>query len=144
MSARLLVRWVIRFTTWNALSKEIQIYFISGIYSGIFAVHLQCHASKARAGDNKKQKMTFYALCLLYVLSTAAFALEIALVWFGLFVSINGFLTLRWSVVQSDDIILALRINAFVAPAVFGCCDFIAQFILVRTSDKSFSFSSFI
>ena len=72
-------------------------HFISGIYSGIFALYLQCHASKERTGDNTKQKLTFYALCVLYILSAAAFALDIADACFDLFVSIMGFffLTLR-------------------------------------------------
>ena len=106
------------------------------MYSGIFTVHLHYHASKERTSDNTKQNFIFYALCVLYVLSAALFALDTAKVWFDAFVSINE--------VQTDDIILTLRIDSFVEPAVFACCDFIAQCILVRASDKSFPFSLFI
>ena len=45
---------------------------------------------------------------------------------------------------DSDDIDITFRLNAIIAPAVFGCCDFIAQFILVRTSNNSLPFSLFI
>ena len=70
------------FTTSKALSKEIQHYFISGIYSGIFAVHLHYHASKERTGDNTKHNIIFYALCILYMFS--ALSLLLILQLFGL------------------------------------------------------------
>ena len=72
------------------MSKEIQNYFISGIYSAIFAVHLQCRASKGT--DNIKQNIIFYALCVLYVLCAVVFALDTTGVWISLFVSINELL----------------------------------------------------
>ena len=75
------------FYNFESLSKEIQNYIISGIYSGIFALHL--HASKEKTSDNNKQKVTFYALCVLYALSAAPFILGATDVWFDLFVSIN-------------------------------------------------------
>ena len=37
-----------------------------GLYSGIFAIYLQCLSKESRTGN-----ITFYVLCLLYVLSTA-------------------------------------------------------------------------
>ena len=90
------------FSTLKALSKEIQNYFISGIYSGIFALYLQCHASKETA-DNMKQKITFYALCVLYVLSAADFTLDTADVWSGLFVSINELLFFNFAGISCTD-----------------------------------------
>ena len=37
---------------------------------------MQCHASRKEV-DNAKQKIVFYALCVLYVLSVAVVALDI-------------------------------------------------------------------
>ena len=46
-----------------------------GIYSGIFILYLQYHASKT---DNVKANIIiFYALCLLYVLSVATVGIDI-------------------------------------------------------------------
>jgi hypothetical protein len=42
---------------------------------GIFALHVQCHASRQEI-QNAKQNIIFYALCVLYVLSVAVVALE--------------------------------------------------------------------
>ena len=45
------------------ISEVIKHYPIPGLYSGIFALYLQCHASQNRA-----DKIDFYALSVLYVL----------------------------------------------------------------------------
>ena len=45
------------------------------MYSGIFVLHVQCHASRNEI-DNKKQRIIFYALCVLYVLSVTLIALD--------------------------------------------------------------------
>ena len=44
----------------------------SGLYSGIFALYLQCHARTAKANY-----ILFYALCFLYMLSIATVAFDI-------------------------------------------------------------------
>jgi hypothetical protein len=49
---------------------------IPGIYSGIFAIHLALHAAK-RETDSSTPKITFYALCVLYVLTGAVFAIDV-------------------------------------------------------------------
>ena len=51
---------------------------ILGVYSGIFALHVQYHISNEEI-DNTKQKTVFYALCVLYVLSVAVITLETGL-----------------------------------------------------------------
>ena len=48
-------------------AKEIQLFPGLGIYSGIFAIYLQCPSKESRMAT-----IVFYALCLLYILSTAA------------------------------------------------------------------------
>ena len=51
-----------------ALAKEVQLFPGLGLYSGIFAMYLQCSSNKSRTAI-----IYFYAPCLLYVLSTATF-----------------------------------------------------------------------
>ena len=48
------------------LAKEVQLFFGLGLYSGIFAIYLQCPLKESRTAT-----IIFYVLCLLYVLSTA-------------------------------------------------------------------------
>ena len=50
-------------------AKEVQLELLPrlGIYSGIFSIYLQCVLSK----ESRTTTIIFYALCLLYVLSTA-------------------------------------------------------------------------
>ena len=67
--------------------EEAQHYFILGLYSGIFSIYLQYHASQRKTGDNTKSNIIFHALCVLFVLSMAVFALQIADLWFIAFVS---------------------------------------------------------
>ena len=47
-----------------------------GLYSGIFAMYLQCQSNKSRT-TTTQAGVLFYALCLLYVLSTATFVCDI-------------------------------------------------------------------
>ena len=49
------------------LAKEDQLFPGLGIYSGIFAIYVQC-----RSPESRTTTIVFYALCLLYVLSTVA------------------------------------------------------------------------
>ena len=46
-----------------------------GLYSGIFALYLQCHASKT--DTVKANYILFYALCFLYLLSVATIGFDI-------------------------------------------------------------------
>ena len=50
------------------LAKEVQLSPSPGLYSGIFAMYLQCPSKKSRMAA-----ILFYAICLLYILSTASF-----------------------------------------------------------------------
>ena len=50
----------------HTLAKEVQLFSGPGLYSGIFAMYLHCSSNKSRTAT-----VVFYALCLLYVLSTA-------------------------------------------------------------------------
>ena len=52
------------------LAKEVQLFPGLGLYSGIFAMYLQCSKKAGRSGT---AVVVFYAVCLLYLLSTATF-----------------------------------------------------------------------
>jgi hypothetical protein len=58
---------------------EVQIFLGSGVYSGIFAIYLQCPSKESRAAT-----IVFYALCLLYILSTATVVCDAAAFTVGL------------------------------------------------------------
>ena len=75
-------------TTVTLLSKEVQNYPILGIYSGMFAIYLQYHIFKKESDDAKRNTVS-YALCVLYVLSAASIALQIAFFRADGFVSNN-------------------------------------------------------
>ena len=65
------------------LAEEVQLFLGLGIYSGIFVMYLQC-----RSNNSKTTTVLFYALCVLYVLSTATIVCD--LVSFILEVSNNS------------------------------------------------------
>ena len=55
------------------LAKEVQLFPGLGLYSGIFAMYLQCPSKRSGTAI-----IHFYAVCLLYVLSTASFVCDLA------------------------------------------------------------------
>ena len=57
------------------LHNQPRHYPMAGLYSGIFVMYLQCHASKK--GADKGSNIVFYALCLQYALFVPLFALEL-------------------------------------------------------------------
>jgi hypothetical protein len=77
------------FYVWNPLSSvRYQLFYnyserdsnlplIPGLYSGIFVMYLQYHAARKRS-NNAKENIIFYALCVVYALSMAVIALDIA------------------------------------------------------------------
>src|SRR5882757_3857834 len=87
MSARLLLWCDICSTTVTPFLKS---FFIPGLYSGIFVLHLQIHAKEA---DSRKQNIVFHALWVLYLLSAALMAIDTATFVAGLIVSENEHLT---------------------------------------------------
>ena len=58
-----------------------------GLYSGIFALHIHCHASRTDTANN----IFFYFLCFLYALSIATIC--VAMLYY-LVISVNGTLVL--------------------------------------------------
>ena len=109
-----------------------------GLYSGIFALYLQCPSKKSNTAT-----ILFYSLCFLYVLSAVNFVSDFLTPIFE--VSSNNFICkniIYLSVVQSrittllqlplDPHWLALYNLTLVQTTASGCCDFLAQSILVR------------
>ena len=120
-----------------ALAKEVQLFPGPGLYSGIFAIYLQCPSTRNR--DNSRTPIVFYALCILYILSTVNFVADFANLVLDE-VSNNSICNLKnlvfLSVVQFDFIftITSTIDIGYVQIIVSGCCDFIAQSIIVRTN----------
>ena len=54
------------FALTRTLAKVVQLFPGLGLYSGIFAIYLQCLLIESRTIN-----IIFYVLCLLYILSTA-------------------------------------------------------------------------
>jgi hypothetical protein len=121
----------------TTLAKEVQLLLGLGIYTGIFAIYLQCPSKESRTAS-----IVFYVLCLLYVLSMADVVFD--LLQIILDVSNNTICKV---------IIMQMRIGALspqlqnVSPSMLyriyivqvissGSCDFIAQCILVRLNHQ--------
>ena len=124
------------------LSKEVQLFLGRGLglYSGIFVIYLQLRRSK----KSRTTIIHFYAVCLLYVLSTASFVSDLV----SVIISVSNNSICKkiplLSVVQtrletlssqqqidSQPVPVLLRISIIQLTAN-GCCDFLAQCILVR------------
>ena len=102
---------------------------------------MQCHASRK---ENAKQEIVFYALCVLYVLSVAVITLDTGKFVVFVFVSNNAaFFGANQLCVQTDDVSIQLQMD-IAEGALFGCCDFLAQCILVRTTDNGYLSHLFI
>ena len=59
------------------LVKEVQLFPGLGIYSGILVMYFQCQ-SESKRSTGGTTTIIFYAVCLLYVLSTVNFILDLA------------------------------------------------------------------
>ena len=135
-------------------AKEVQLFFGLGIYSGIFAIYLQS-ASK----DSRTTTMVFYALCLLYILSTASVVSDLLQV---ILVNIDSLGISNNSICKNIISLLAMLMHLTTLPVqlqndlqsvlfrivviqqtVNGCCDFIAQCTLVRINHSSCTYHLF-
>ena len=130
------------------LAKEVQLFSGLGIYSGLFAIYIQCALKEFR-----KITIIFYALCLLYILSTATIVSDLLV--FIIEVSNNSickniiFLSvMQW---RLSTLPIQLRIDlqsiifwvSIVHTTLYGCCDFIAQCTLVRTGINHCTYLTF-
>ncbi|KAF8814281.1 hypothetical protein BYT27DRAFT_7179604, partial [Phlegmacium glaucopus] len=85
--------------------------FFYGLYSGIFSIYLQ---GTSKRSTDKRNNIIFYALCVLYVLSVVTIVDDIA----RFTCDIIGNLT-------------TISQLGFLQTTLSGCCDFIAQSILI-------------
>ena len=77
------VPWALTCTV--TLAKEVQLFPGPGIYSGIFAIYLQCPKKESRSA-----MIVFYVLCLLYVLSTATVVCDLLLSILGIYFDVSN------------------------------------------------------
>jgi hypothetical protein len=122
------------------LAKEVQFFLGLGIYSGIFAIYLQCPLKESRTAN-----VVFYVLCLLYVLSMATVVFDLLETIFH--VSNNSIckitiMQMRIGALspqdqKNDSQSMAFHIN-IVQTVANGSCDFIAQCILVRINHRAY------
>ena len=69
------------------IAKAVQHFPIPGLYSGIFAIYLQ-HCASQQSADRAKN-ILFYALWMLYALTTATIIIDIVEVFFNDAVSVD-------------------------------------------------------
>jgi hypothetical protein len=121
------------------LAKEVQSFLGLGIYSGIFALYLQCPLKESRPAI-----IVFYVLCLLYVLSMAEVASDsLAIIVAVSNNSIRNIIIILMRIgalspqFQNDSLSMLYRVS-IVQTVANGSCDFIAQCILVRINHRAY------
>ena len=113
------------------LAKEVQSFLaLLGIYSGIFAMYLQCKSNEYRS-------TVFYVYCLLYFLSMATVVCDVlACILRVSDNSISKIIIMQMRIgalspqLQNDSQLMLFR-NGIVQTVLTGSCDFIYQCILV-------------
>ena len=112
------------------LIKQVQLFSGLGVYSGTLAIYFQCQSNKS---SGRTTSIISYAICLLHVLTTVSFASDLAAFILLEEVSNNSICSkniIFLSVVQTGAsqpfFVLTIQVT------VSGCCDFLAQIILVR------------
>ena len=105
---------------------------IPGLYSGIFAMYLQHHGSQK--STDKAKNIIFYALWVLYALTTATSIVDILEFWWIDPVSVDDHHCLTWfKLVVQKNVEREYHIE-IIQDTAFAFCDFMAQSILVRTT----------
>ena len=92
-------------------------------------MYLQRHGSQKSA--YKAKNIVFYALWVLYALSAVTSIVEILDISVSVSMDNHGCLISFQLLVR--NIVVNHRVLGIIQITVFACCDFIAQFILVRT-----------
>jgi len=96
--------------------------FLYGLYSGIFAIYLQCPSK-----ESKTATIVFYLLCVLYLLSTATLVCDFLNIMQLQFQFPADALSPQ---LQIDMQTMLYHIQ-IVQASTIGCCDFISQCILI-------------
>ena len=77
------VPWALTCTV--TLAKEVQLFPCPGLYSGIFAIYLQCPKK-----DSRTAMIVFNVLCLLYLLSTATVVCDLLYITFVIYSDVSN------------------------------------------------------
>ena len=120
-------------------------YSYLGLYSAIFCMYIQDHASLKELGIDKRN-ILFYAVCILYILSTASFILDTT----GKITQVS-----KTCIYKNDFSVNTAQVLTSLSPSksnVFrsqvlddtsttasALCDFISQGILVGLNRYSYS-----
>ena len=133
-----LVRYLSTIKLKLLLAKAVQ-SCAPGLYSGIFAIYLQHRGSQQ--GTNRANNILFYALWVLYALTTATIIVHILIFFSNDAVSMDDHrcLTLFELVLQNVETVYHLEI---IDVTLFALCDVISQSILVRTTGNDYYLSN--
>ena len=122
------------------LAKEVQLFPCLGIYSGILVMYFQCQSNNS---TGRTTNIVFYAICLLYVLSTVIFISDV----FKLIVGVSNNSICSKDVIfircpaESQCTIFRVPYNC---PSVLSsCCEFLAQCILVHINHCTWAYHLF-
>ena len=132
-------------------AKEVRLFPGLGVYSGIFAIYLQCSSNESRT---RTANVVFYILCLLYIFSGATVVCDLLAFIFGVSndhicknIILSSVLQLRMQALslqlQSELQPILTRIYA-VQATVNACCDFTSQSIIVRINHSNLNYHPFI
>ena len=125
-------------------AKEFQLFPGLGVYSGIFAIYLQCSSNESRT---RTANVVFYILCLLYIFSGATVVCDLLAFIFGVSndhicknIILSSVLQLRMQALSLQfEIDLTPIYNRIkvVQDTVNACCDFTSQSIIVRVNHSN-------
>ena len=122
------------------LAKAVQHRAIPGLYSGIFAIYLQYRGSQK--STDRAKNILFYALWVLYALTTATIIVDMLICFLIDAVSVDHHRRLTlFQFVQNVETRILYHL-AIIQGTVFALCDVIAQSILVRTTGNTYHHSS--
>ena len=124
-----------------SLVKEVQLFPALGFYCGILALYFQCQSNKSES-TGRTTTIISYAVYLLYVLCTVNFIIDLAVLEIELLEVSNN------SICSMNIIFLSIVQSLFsssISPSLetvqgvtSGCCDFLAQCILVRINNCTY------
>ena len=129
---------MISVNSYAQVAKAIQHCAIQGLYSGIFAICLQLKHSGLQKSTDRARNILFYALSVLYALTTATFIVDmLQFCWIEVGIDDHCCLTLFQLVLQKVEIQYHLQI---IQSIIFAFCDVMAQSILVRTTGNAYHY----
>jgi len=115
---------------------ESKLYLCSGFYSAIFAATLCIHHQRLKEDiTSRVNKSLLYPLYVLYILSTATFAVDVAatVMGTGFFRFMNPTVSIGVNFGELEALSIAKMLPLYwISTITTGLCDFIAQSILIH------------